>query len=88
MNKDLEDQVNEIIRDEIQEVINTYIDETAGSSEEIKAGFKDEELKVNIPKDEVSKLIKEYKRIKKFKKSNLGQIKKLGLLDKHGRPLE
>tara|TARA_B100001250_G_C19692828_1_gene741125 strand:+ start:625 stop:891 length:267 start_codon:yes stop_codon:yes gene_type:complete len=88
MNKDLEDQVNEIIRDEIQEVINTYVDETAGSSEEIKAGFKDEELKVNIPKDEVSKLIKEYKRIKKFKKSNLGQIKKLGLLDKHGRPLE
>ena len=88
MNKDLEDQVNEIIRDEIQEVINTYVDETAGSSEEIKAGFKDEELKVNIHKDEVSKLIKEYKRIKKFKKSNLGQIKKLGLLDKHGRPLE
>ena len=88
MNKDLEDQVNEIIRDEIQEVINTYVDETAGSSEEIKAGFKVEELKVNIPKDEVSKLIKEYKRIKKFKKSNLGQIKKLGLLDKHGRPLE
>ena len=88
MNKDLEDQVNEIIRDEIQEVINTYVDEKAGCSEEIKAGFKDEELKVNIPKDEVSKLIKEYKRIKKFKKSNLGQIKKLGLLDKHGRPLE
>ena len=88
MNKDLEDQVNEIIRDEIQEVINTYVDETAGSSEEIQAGFKDEGLQVNIPKDEVSKLIKEYKRIKKFKKSNLGQIKKLGLLDKHGRPLE
>ena len=88
MNKDLEDQVNEIIRDEIQEVINTYVDETAGSCEEIKTGFKDEEFKVNIPKDEVSKLIKEYKRIKKFKKSNLGQIKKLGLLDKHGRPLE
>ena len=88
MNKDLEDQVSDIIRDEIQDVINQYVDETIGDSEEIKSGFKDEELKVNIPKDEVSKLIKEYKKIKKFKKSNLGQIKRLGLLDKHGRPLK
>ena len=88
MNKDLEDQVSDIIRDEIQDVINQYVDETIGDSEEIKSGFKDEELKVNIPKDEVSKLIKEYKKIKKFKKSNLGQIKRLGLVDKHGRPLK
>ena len=28
-----------------------------------------------------------YKKTKKFKRSNLGQIKKLGLVDKHGRPL-
>tara|TARA_B100001996_G_scaffold202791_1_gene155276 strand:- start:131 stop:397 length:267 start_codon:yes stop_codon:yes gene_type:complete len=88
MNKDLEDQVSDIIRDEIQDVINQYVDETIGDSEEIKSGFKDEELKVNIPKDEVSKLIKEYKKIKKFKKSNLGQVKRLGLVDKHGRPLK
>ena len=88
MNKDLEDQVSDIIRDEIQDVINQYVDETVGDSEEIKAGFKDEELKVKIPKDEVSKLIKEYKKIKKFKKSNLGQVKRLGLVDKHGRPLK
>ena len=47
----------------------------------------EKELKVNIPKDEVDKLIKEYKKIKKFRKSNLGQVKKLGLLDKHGNPL-
>ena len=87
MNKDLEDQVNDIIRDEIQDVINQYVDETIGDSEEIKSGFKDEELKVNIPKDEVSKLIKEYKKIKKNRKSNFAQIKKLGLLDKDGRPL-
>ena len=45
------------------------------------------ELKVNIPNDEVDKLIKEYKKIKKRQKSNLVQIKKLGLVDKHGRPL-
>ena len=87
MKKDLENQINDIIRDEIQDVINEYVDETIGDNEDIKQGFKDEELKVNIPKDEVEKLIKEYKKIKKFKKSNLGQVKNLGLVDKHGRPL-
>ena len=52
-------------------------------------GFgKGEELTVNIPNDEVDKLIKEYKKIKKRQKSNLGQIKKLGLVDKHGRQLK
>ena len=88
MSKDLEDQVHEIIKAEIQSVINDYVDETIGDDEEKKAGFKDEELKVKIPKDEVSRLIKEYKKIKRFKKSNLGQVKKLGLVDKNGRPLK
>ena len=81
MKRDLKDQVNDIIRDEIQEVINQYVDETG-------KGFEGEELKVNIPQDEVDKLLKEYKKIKKKQKSNFGQIKKLGLLDKNGRPLE
>ena len=81
MKRDLKDQVNDIIRDEIQEVINQYVDETG-------KGFDGEELKVNIPQDEVDKLLKEYKKIKKKQKSNFGQIKKLGLLDKNGRPLE
>ena len=81
MKRDLKDQVNDIIRDEIQEVINQYVDETG-------KGFEGEELKVNIPQDEVDKLLKEYQKIKKKQKSNFGQIKKLGLLDKNGRPLE
>ncbi len=79
-------QINELIRDEIQEGINEYIDQ----ADENAVGFvKDEadQLKVNIPKDEVDKLIKEYKKIKKNRKSNFAQIKKLGLLDKDGRPL-
>ena len=38
--------------------------------------------------DTFDKIIKEYKKSKKFKRSNLGQIKKLGLVDKHGRPLD
>ena len=55
--------------------------------------FKEEEetvkeLKVNIPNDEVDKLIREYKKIKKHQKSNLSEIKKLGLVDKHGRQLK
>ena len=81
MKRDLKDQVNDIIRDEIQEVINQYVDETG-------KGFNGEELKVNIPQDEVDKLLKEYKKIKKKQKSNFGQIKKLGLLDKNGNPLK
>ena len=36
---------------------------------------------------EVDKIIKEYKRIKKEEKSNLGAVKKMGLVDKHGRAL-
>ena len=79
-------QIEAIIKDEIQEGINDYIDK----NDEKAVGFvKDEadQLKVNIPVDGVEKLIKEYKKIKKSRKSNFAQIKKLGLLDKDGRPL-
>ena len=78
----LKAQINALIRDEIQEGINEVIEEKGD-------GFgKGEELTVNIPNDEVDKLIKEYKKIKKRQKSNFGQIKKLGLVDKHGRELK
>ena len=95
MNEDelLRAQIEAIIRGEIQEGINDYLEEKdTKSSEDNSLGFvekkeEEKELKVNIPKDEVDKLIKEYKKIKKFRKSNLGQVKKLGLLDKHGIPL-
>ena len=89
MNDDvLRDQINSLIRDEIQEVINDYVDD----QEETKKGgvgfvSNEDELKVNISKNEVDKIIKQYKKIKKSEKSNLSQIKKLGLVDKHGRPL-
>ena len=82
----LRDQINELIRDEIQEGINDYI-ETQEESEKTGLGFvsnKDEKLKVNIPNNEVDKIIKKYKRIKKKQKSNLYQAK---LLDQHGKPL-
>ena len=95
MNEDelLRAQIEAIIRGEIQEGINDYLEEKdTKSSEDNSLGFvekkeEEKELKVNIPKDEVDKLIKEYKKIKKFRKSNLGQVKKLGLLDKNGNSL-
>ena len=93
--KHLRDQINSLIRDEIQEVINDYVDEKESEVEASKQsglGFVDKEsdvneLKVNISKDQVDQILKEYKKIKKNEKSNLTQIKKLGLVDKHGRPL-
>ena len=86
----LKAQINALIRDEIQEVVNEYVD-SEDLSKESGIGFvgkEDEKLKVNIPNAEVDKLIKEYKKIKKSQKSNFGQIKKLGLVDKHGRQLK
>ena len=94
MNEDdlLKQQIDAIIRDEIQEVVNEYV-EGGNTGEGLKGiGFvqkEDEELKVNIPQNEIDKLIKEYKKIKKRqKKSNLHQVKQMGLVDKHGRPLD
>ena len=87
---DLKDQINELIRDEIQDVINDYVvarDTAKGSGLGFVSNEESNELKVNISNDEVDKLIKEYKKIKKNQKSNFSQIKKLGLVDKFGKPL-
>ena len=95
-------QINALIRDEIQETVNEYIEDKEHKSEEKDSAFgfasetmdsklakeqEEKELKVNIPNDEVDKILKEYKKIKRRQKSNINQIKKLGLVDKHGRPL-
>ena len=84
----LRDQINDLIRDEIQEVINDYVD-TRDSTQSSGLGFVEEkdELKVSISNQEINKIIKEYKKIKKSERSNISHIKKLGLVDKHGRPL-
>ena len=96
MSKELSDdelraQINALIRDEIQEGINDYIDSGKGGEGLKGEGFvpkEDEDLTVNIPTAEVEKLLKEYKKIKRRKKSNLSEVKKLGLIDKNGRPLD
>jgi len=85
----LKEQINALIRDEIQDVINDYVD-IKEQTKETNLGFSnddDQELKVNISNKEIDKLIKQYKKIKKQEKSNLSQIKRLGLVDKHGKPL-
>ena len=83
MSDELKDQINEIIRDEIQDVINDYVDTVDDLQN--GEGFGEEKLKVNISNDEVDKLIKKYKKIKKREKSNLNQVR---LLDRHGNPLK
>jgi len=93
MNSDdiLRNQINQVIRNEIQSKINDYVDEQE-AAKKTGLGFVDKEdekeLKVKIPVSEVNKIMKEYKQIKKKEKSNFSHIKKLGLVDKHGRPLK
>jgi len=79
----LREKIQDIIKDEIQEGINDYID--SGNPE----GFgKDDKLNVKISNDEVDKIIRQYKKEKKRRKSNLFQVKNLGLVDKNGNPLK
>ena len=73
-------QIDALIRDEIQDDINEYV-EHKEDTEKQGLGFvekeDEKELKVNVSKNEIDKLIKEYKKIKKGQKSNLGQIRKM-----------
>ena len=79
----LREKIQDIIKDEIQDGINDYID--SGNAE----GFgKDDKLNVKISNDEVDKIIRQYKKEKKRRKSNLFQAKNLGLVDKHGNPMK
>ena len=90
--EELKAQISDIIEGEIQNGINDYLEaqEDKEDKEDSGVGFVSDEAKelnVKVYQDQVDKLIKEYKQIKKYRKSNLGQVKKLGLVDKHGKPL-
>ena len=78
---DLKKQINDIIEADIQIALNDYI-EKEGSQ-----GEKGDKLSARVSQKEVDKIIKEYKRLKKKDKSNLSQVKKMGLVDKNGKPL-
>ena len=87
----LRNQITDIIEGEIQLGINDYLEEKQEKEKNQGLGFVTSEeakkLKVKVFKDEVDKIMKQYKKIKKKEKSNLSQVKRLGLVDKHGRPL-
>ena len=92
MNEELiRNQINDIIEGEIQNGINDFLEEKQKKESDQGLGFVTSEeakqLKVKVFKDEVDKIMKQYKKLKKNQKSNLSQIKRLGLVDKHGRPL-
>ena len=87
----LRSQINDIIEGEIQNGINDYLEESEEKASTQGMGFvnpeKSGKLNVNVSKNEVDKILKEYKRIKKSQQSNIGQVKKMGLVDKYGKPL-
>ena len=89
---ELKSQISDIIEGEIQNGINDYIEDKDQRQKEQGMGFvnpdEGDQLNVKVYQDEVDKIIKEYKKIKKFRKSNLGQVQKMGLVDKHGRSLD
>ena len=91
MSDEIRNQINDIIEGEIQLGINDYLEEKQEKEKQQGMGFVTSEeaknLKVKVSNSEIDKIIKEYKKIKRREKSNLSQVKKLGLVDKHGRPL-
>ena len=91
MSDKLRNQINDIIEGEIQLGINEFLEEKQKKETDQGLGFvtseEAKELKVKVSNSEIDKIMKQYKKIKKKEKSNLSQVKKLGLVDKHGRPL-
>ena len=91
MSDEIRNQINDIIEGEIQLGINDYLEEKQEKEKNQGMGFVTSEeaknLKVKVSNAEIDKIMKQYKKIKKKEKSNISQIKRMGLVDKHGRPL-
>ena len=91
MSDQIRNQINDIIEGEIQNGINDYLEEKQKKETDQGLGFvtseEAKELKVKISNAEIDKIMKQYKKLKKKEKSNLSQVKRLGLVDKNGRPL-
>ena len=87
----LRKQINDIIEGELQLGINEFLEEKQRKESDQGMGFVTSEeakkLKVKVSNDEIDKILRKYKKIKKKEKSILTPVKKLGLVDKHGRPL-
>ena len=92
MNDELiRNQINDIIEGEIQNGINDFLEEKQKKEADQGLGFvtseDEKQLKVKVSNAEIDKIMKQYKKIKKKEKSNISQIKRMGLVDKNGRPL-
>ena len=78
--ENLRNQINDLIRNEIQENINEFVDM---KDQERKSGLgfvtsdDNKDLKVKIPKSEIDRIMKEYKKIKKYQKSPLFEAQNL-----------
>ena len=87
----LRNQINDIIEGELQLGINEFLEEKQRKESDQGLGFVTSEeakkLKVKVSNAEIDKIMKQYKKLKKKEKSNLSQVKRMGLVDKHGRPL-
>ena len=81
---ELKSEINDIIEAEIQNNINEYLEQQQELENHPSLGFvkpdEGKELRVKVSQDQVDQIIKEYLRIKKNEKSNINQIKKLGIL--------
>ena len=88
--KEIEQQINDIIEGEIQNSINEYLEQQQDSKgEDSGLGFANNEsaqLNVKVSQAEVDRLVKEYKKAMKNRKSNLFQASQL-LVDKNGKKL-
>ena len=84
--KEIEQQINDIIEGEIQNSINEFI-EAQEENPEGKKGFDkgDGKLNVKVSQAEVDRLVKEYKKAMKYRKSNLFEASQL--VDKNGNKL-
>ena len=89
--KEIEQQINDIIEGEIQNSINEYLEQQQESKgEDGGLGFANGEggqLNVKVSQAEVDRLVKEYKKALMYKISNLWQVEKLDLTDQFGRQL-
>ena len=86
--KEIEQQINDIIEGESQNSINEYLEQQQESKgEDSGLGFAGGEgkLNVSVSQAEVDRLVKEYKKSMKYKKSNLFQASQL--VDKNGGQL-
>ena len=89
--KEIEQQINDIIEGEIQNSINEYLEQQQESKgEDSGLGFASDDgkahLNVKVSQAEVDRLVKEYKKTMKYRKSNLFQASQL-LVDKNGKQL-